>query len=75
MAFYSPGSGSRYARHVYDLVLALDEIERGSAEDEVTAELLDNYDPVWWMLALKHLSEIRVAVEDEIVRCISDARC
>jgi hypothetical protein len=74
MAFFSPSSGSRYALHLYDLVLDLDAIERGDIEDGVTPDLLDAYDPVWWMHALELLSRIRDAVEEEIVRCISDAR-
>ena len=74
MAFYSPSPGTRDTRHVYDLLLALDAIERGDVDDDVTADLLDGYDPIWWMHALELLSRVRAAVEDEIVRCISDAR-
>lgn len=74
MAFYAPNPGNRYSRHIYDLVLVFDAIERGDIEDDVTPDLLDAYDPVWWMHALEFLRELRTAVEDEIIRCISDAR-
>ncbi len=74
MAFFSPSSESRYTLHIYDLVLTLDAIERGDVDDDVTVDLLDGYDPVWWMNALELLGRIRVAVEEEIVRCISDSR-
>jgi hypothetical protein len=74
MSFFAPKPGDRYTRHVFDLILTLDAIERGDIDDEVTTELLEVYDPVWWMHALELLSRIRAAVEQEIVRCISDVR-
>lgn len=74
MTFFSPSPGTRDTRHVFYMVLVLDAIERGDVDDEVTSELLDAHNPVWWMHGLELLNGIRVAVEDEIVRCISDAR-
>lgn len=59
---------------MYDLLLELDAIERGDIEDHVTEELLDAYQPIWWMHALRLLTVLRTSIEDEIVRCISDAR-
>lgn len=74
MTFYAPTNGDRCTLHIYDQVLELDAIERGDIEDEVTQALLDGYDPVWTMDALRILTGLRLAVEHEILRCISDAR-
>lgn len=74
MAFYAPTAGSQYSLHVYEKLLELDAIERGDIDDQITEELLDYYDPIWWMDALRLLAALRLSVEDEIVRCVSDAR-
>lgn len=74
MSFFSPTTGDRYRLHIYDTLLDLDGIERGALQDDVTAEQLAMYDPPWWMNALELLRRLREAVDEEIVRCISDAR-
>lgn len=74
MAFFAPRAGSQYSLHIYDQLLELDAVERGDIEDPVTQELVDCYDPIWWMDALRLLAALRLSIEDEIVRCISDTR-
>lgn len=74
MPFYAPDSANRYVLHVYDQLLEFDAIDRGDIDDDVTQELIDQYDPIWWMHALEILAEFRTAVESDIARCIAEAR-
>lgn len=74
MVFYAPGQGDRYALHVYDLVHLFDSIERRDLDDDLTSAVMEHWDGIWWMHALEILVRIRAAVDEEIVRCISDAR-